>query len=194
MHPSSFREALFETPGICPLATLPSQPVSPATTAHFAKGLAWAYSDRVISKAICELETCPVNPTPYRAAHHEAMKQQERSKDQEGKPPARPTQTRAPGNLSIPTDLPGRAIPKQRPTYRSQRPDPCVTEEALVSTVLLNNPMLDDIEDLGYPIFHMGTESSNPPDPPWFPRPDAPLMPRLVSSDENGQPIDLPYL
>ena len=69
-----------------------------------------------------------------------------------------------------------------------------VTEEALVSTVLLNNRILDDIEDLGYPIFHMGTESSNTPDPPWFPCPDAPFVSRLVSFDENKQPINLPYL
>ena len=40
----------------------------------------------------------------------------------------------------------------------------------------------------------MGTESSNPPDLPWFPRPDAPSVPQLMSFGENKQPIDLPYL
>ena len=168
MHPSSFREALFETPGRHPLATLSSQPISPTTTIHFAEDLEQAYSNRVIPEAICKLETHPVNPTPYRAAHHKAMKQQDRPEGQEDRPPARPTQTRVPGNPNIPTDLPRRALSKRRPAYRSRRPDPRVTEEALVLTVLLNNPILDDVKDLGYPIFHMGTESSNPPDPPWF--------------------------
>ena len=40
----------------------------------------------------------------------------------------------------------------------------------------------------------MGTESSNLPDLPWFPCPDAPFVPQLVSFNENKQPIDLPYL
>ena len=83
MHPSSFREALFETPERCPLATLPSQPVSPAITVHFAKTLAQAYSDRVIPETIRVLETSPVNPTPSRAAHHKEMKQQKRPEGQE---------------------------------------------------------------------------------------------------------------
>ena len=131
----------------------------------------------MIPEAIRVLETHLVNPTPYRAAHHKATKQQERSEGQEDRPPARPTQTKVPGNPNIPTDLPGRALSKQRPAYQSRRPDPRVTEEALVSTVLLNNPILDDIENLCYPIFHMGTESSNLPDLPWFPRPDAPFVP-----------------
>ena len=131
----------------------------------------------MIPEAIRKLETCPVNPTPYRAAHHEATKQQERLEGQEDRPPAHPIQTRVSGNPNIPANLPGRALSEQRPTHRSRRPDLRVTEEALVSTVLLNNPILDDIEDLGYLIFHMGTESSNLPDLPWFLHPDAPFVP-----------------
>ena len=42
----------------------------------------------------------------------------------------------------------------------NRKPDPRVTEEALVSTVLLNNPDLEDIDDLGYPTYHMGTDSN----------------------------------
>ena len=134
----------------------------------------------MIPKTIRILETRPVNPTPSRAAHHEATKQQKRLEGQEDRSPACPAQTRVPGN----------PLSERRPAYRSQRPDPHVTEEALVSTVLLNNPILDNIKDLGYPIFHMGTESSNLPDLPWFPRPDAPFLPQLVSFNENRQPID----
>ena len=99
----------------------------------------------MIPEAIRKLEIRPVNPTPYKAAHHEVSKQQERLEGQEDRPPACPIQTRVPGSPNIPTDLPGRALSEQRPAYRSRRPDPHVTEEALVSTVLLNNPILDDI-------------------------------------------------
>ena len=117
MHPSFFREALFETPGRRPLATLSSQPISPATTVHFAEDLAQAYSDRVILKAIRKLETHPVNPTLYRAAHHEATKQQKRLEGQKDRSPAHLTQTRVLGNPNIPTDLPGRAFSERRPAY-----------------------------------------------------------------------------
>ena len=105
------------------------------------------------------------------------MKQQKRPKGQEDRPLTCPIQARVQGNPNIPTDLPGRALSERRPAYQSRRPDPRVTEKALVSTVLLSNPILDNIKDLGYPIFHMGTESSNPPDLPWFPRPT--VMPLL---------------
>ena len=40
----------------------------------------------------------------------------------------------------------------------------------------------------------MGTDSDNPPDPPWFSRPDMPFILRLVALNENKDPIDLPYL
>ena len=60
--------------------------------------------------------------------------------------------------------------------------------------VLLNNPNLEDIDDLGYPTYHIGTDSDNLLDPPWFPRPDVPFVPRLVALDENRDPVDLPYL
>ena len=40
----------------------------------------------------------------------------------------------------------------------------------------------------------MGTNSDNLPDPPWFPRPDTPFVPRLVALDKNRNPVDLPYL
>ena len=78
MHPSSFWKGLFETPERRPLATISSQPVSPATTVHFAEALAQAYSDRMIPKTIRVLETRPINPTPSKAAHHKEMKQQKR--------------------------------------------------------------------------------------------------------------------
>ena len=80
MHLSSFWEGLFETPGRRFLITFFSQPVSPATTVHFAEALAQTYSDRVISETICVLETRPIKLTPSRAAHHEETKQQKRPK------------------------------------------------------------------------------------------------------------------
>ena len=63
-----------------------------------------------------------------------------------------------------------------------------------MSTILLNNLDLEDIDNLGYPTYHMGTDSDNPLDPPWFLRPDTPFVPRLVALDKNRDPIDLPYL
>ena len=141
MHPSSFQEGLFETPRRCSLTTISSQPVSLATTVHFAKALAQTYNDWVIPETIHVLETHPVNPTPSRAAHHEEMKQQKRPEGQEDKPPTHPIQAKVQGNPNIPTDLLGRALSEQRPAYRSRRPDLHVTKEALVLTVSLNNPI-----------------------------------------------------
>ena len=61
-------------------------------------------------------------------------------------------------------------------------------------TILLNNLDLEDIDDLRYPTYHMGTDSDNPLDPLWFPRPDTPFVLRLVALDKNRDPVDLPYL
>ena len=134
----------------------------------------------------------------YVAAQHDEQKEQEKQKGRKRKKTFTAAtflgEERVQNHPSITKYLSGGALPTGRPAHRDRKPDPRVTEEALVSTVLLNNPDLEDIDDLGYPTYHMGTDSNNPPDPPWFPRPDAPFVPRLVALDENRDPIDLPYL
>ena len=162
------------------------------------KALATAYSERVISGVIVQLEACPTNPTPHTAAQHNEQKEQERQEGRKRKKTFTTTtflrEERVQNHPSIAEHLSGGALPTGRPAHWNRKPDPRVTKEALVSMVLLNNPNLKDIDDLGYPTYHMGTDSNNLPDPPWFPRPNTPFVPRLVALDENRDPIDLPYL
>jgi hypothetical protein len=63
-----------------------------------------------------------------------------------------------------------------------------------LARALLTNPVLDDIADLGYITYHMGTNSDGPPDPPWFPRPNINTIPKVIAIDENGKEFELPYL
>ena len=198
MNPEFFRETLFEEPGRCPLATLPSHPDTLKSTPNYTKALAEAYVDRVIPGVIAQLETRPTNPTPHTAAQHDKQKEQERPEGRKRKKTFATTtflgEERVQNHPSIAKHLSGGALPTERPTHQDRKPDPHVTEEALVSMVLLNNPDLEDIDDLGYPTYHMGTDSDNLLDPPWFPRPNALFVPRLVALDENRSPVDLPYL
>ena len=198
MNPEFFREGLFEEPGRCLLATLSSHPETLKSNPNYMKALAKAYADRVISGAIAQLETRSTNLTPHTAAQHNKQKEQERQEGRKKKKTFTTTtflgEERVQNHLSIAKHLSGGALPTGRPAHRDRKPDPCVTEEALVFTVLLNNLDLEDIDDLGYPTYHMGTDSDNLLDPPWFTRPDMLFVPRLVALDENRNPVDLPYL
>ena len=198
MNPESFREWLLEEPERHPLATLSSHPKTLKSTPNYTTALAKAYADRVIPGVIAQLEICPTNPTPHIAAQHNDQKKQER---QEGRKRKKTFTTatflgekRVQNHPSIAKHLSRGALPTEKPAHRNRKPDPRVTKEALVSTVLLNNLNLEDIDGLRYPIYHMGTDSDNPPDPPWFSRPDMPFILRLVALNENKDPIDLPYL
>jgi hypothetical protein len=58
----------------------------------------------------------------------------------------------------------------------------------------LKKPILNEIEDFGYPEFHMDLPTGLPPNPPWFKRPEILFIPKLEAEDENGQTFELPYL
>ena len=88
----------------------------------------------------------------------------------------------------------GRLISELGPAHHYREPNIRVTEDVLLARVLLTNPVLDDIADLGHITYHMGTDSSGPPDPPWFRRPDPSMIPRVIATDENNQEFELPYL
>jgi hypothetical protein len=64
----------------------------------------------------------------------------------------------------------------------------------MVSDFLLRKPILNEIEDFGYPEFHMDLPSGLLSNSPWFKRTKAPLVPILEAKDANGRLFKLPYL
>ena len=121
MNPEFFREGVFEEPGRCPLATLSSHPKTLKSTPNYMKALATAYSERVISGVIVQLEACPTNPTPHTAAQHNKQKEQERQEGRKRKKTFTTTtflrEERVQNHPSIAEHLSGGALPTGRPAH-----------------------------------------------------------------------------
>ena len=88
----------------------------------------------------------------------------------------------------------GRNISERGQSHHYREPHICVTEEILLARALLTNPVLDDIADLEYITYHIGTDSIGPPNPPWFKRPNSSSILKVIATDENNQEFELPYL
>lgn len=88
----------------------------------------------------------------------------------------------------------GKNISKQGQSHHYQELYILVTEEILLAQALLTNPVLDDIANFEYIIYHIGTDSSGLPDPLWFKCPKATIIPKVIATDKNNKEFKLPYL
>ena len=88
----------------------------------------------------------------------------------------------------------GRNISEHRQSHHYWEPYICVTEEILLAWALLTNPVLDNIANLGYITYHIGTDSTGLPDPPWFKHPDTATIPKVIATDKNNREFKLSYL
>jgi hypothetical protein len=185
-------ESQQEIPGLQPITTINTDAASPNTEADFANELAREFSRQIVEGTIQALNNRPPNPTP-RAAQHEVLQETEEEGSEEREDITRPPLIQSPEQTEPAPDhypqvqrLLGRVISERRPIHRNRNPNPRLTEEAVVSEYLLKKPILNEIEDFGYPEFHMDLPTGLPPNPPWFKRPEIPFIPKLKAEDENG--------
>src|SRR5882762_5438526 len=194
------RESQQEIPGLQPITTINTNAASPNTEADFANELAREFSRRIVEGTIQTLNNRPPNPTP-RAAQHEVLQETEEEGSEEREDVTRPPVIQSPEQTEPAQDhypqvqrLLGRVISERRPIHHNRKPNTRLPEEAGVSDFLLRKPILNEIEDFGYPEFHMDLPTGLPPNPPWFKRTKAPLVPILEAKDAHGRLFELPYL
>jgi hypothetical protein len=193
------REKHRSTPGRAPLASLPTPQLPYKSPADVVTAFGDAYFHLVAEEVVKILAEKSLHPTPEFVARYESLrspspvpakeegsKGKGRSRQRRVDPPAKPKDHQDNHNR-----IRGRNISKLGLAHHYREPYIRVTEDVLLARVLLTNPVLDDIADLGHITYHMGTDSAGPPDPPWFKRPDSSTIPQVVATDENGKEFEL---
>ena len=196
------REKCHSTPGQAPLTSIPTFQFSGKFPANIVTAFGDAYFHLVAKEVTRILTEKSLHPTPefiacYESLHslspvpeeEEESKEKRRSHQGRVDPPAK-SKDHQNNNYHIL----GRNISKWGQSHHYRELYICVTEEVLLAWALLTNPVLDNIANLGYITYHMGTNSSGPSDPPWFKRPDSTTILRVIITDENNQEFKLSYL
>jgi Chromo (CHRromatin Organisation MOdifier) domain len=195
-------EKCRSTPEHAPLTSIPTPEFAEKSPADVITAFGDAYFYFVAEEVARILHEKSLHPTPKLIAHYEALRsplpvpgkgkekeEGKRSKRRLVDPPTKPKDHQD-NNYRIL----GRNISKRGQSHHYREPHICITENILLVRALLTNPVLDNIADLGYITYHMGTDFDGPPDPPWFPHPNIDTIPKVITIDENGKEFELPYL